>query len=214
MRIKHVNKLIIAHLNINSLRNKFEFLVEFIRGKVDILMISETKIDESFPLGQFNVNGFNAPFRLDRNSNGEGIMFFVREGIPAKLIASETALVEGLYVEVKLKKQKWFISCSYNPNKSMICQHMEPLAKNMDMYCSTYKNFIFLGDFNASMEHSGLEDVCDFHCPTSLIERPACWKNSSKLTCIDLILTNRPKFFQNTNVIETQSTRACMPGTI
>ena len=57
MRIKHVNKLIIVHLNINSLRNKFEFLVEFTRGKVEILIISETKIDESFPLGQFEVNG-------------------------------------------------------------------------------------------------------------------------------------------------------------
>ena len=43
MRIKHVNELIITHLNINSLRTKFEFLIEFIRGKVDILMISEKK---------------------------------------------------------------------------------------------------------------------------------------------------------------------------
>ena len=76
MRMKHVNKLIIAHLNINSLRNKFEFVVEFIRGKVDILMISEKNIDESFPLGQFKVNGFSAPFRLDRSSNGGGIMLF------------------------------------------------------------------------------------------------------------------------------------------
>ena len=49
MRIKHVSKLIIAHLNINSLSNKFELLIEFIRGKVDILMISETKVDKSFP---------------------------------------------------------------------------------------------------------------------------------------------------------------------
>ena len=76
MRMKHVNKLIIAHLNINSLRNKFEFVVEFIRGKVDILMISEKNIDESFPLGQFKINGFSAPFRLDRSSNGGGIMLF------------------------------------------------------------------------------------------------------------------------------------------
>ena len=58
MRIKHANKLVIVHLNINSLRNKFEFLVEFIRGKVDILIISETKIDENFPLGQFKVLEF------------------------------------------------------------------------------------------------------------------------------------------------------------
>ena len=98
MRMKHVNKLIIAHLN----KINFEFLSEFIRSKADILMISETKIDEIFPLGQFKVNGFNAPFRLDRNSNGGGIMLLVREDVPAKLIASETPPLEGLYVEAVL----------------------------------------------------------------------------------------------------------------
>ena len=62
-------------------------------------MISEIKTDESFPLGQFKVNGFNAQFRLDRNSNGEGIMLFVREDIPARKIASKTLPEEGLQVE-------------------------------------------------------------------------------------------------------------------
>ena len=56
-------------------------------------MISETKIYESFPLDQFKINGFNTPFRLNRNSNGGGIMLFVREDILAKLIASETPSV-------------------------------------------------------------------------------------------------------------------------
>ena len=73
-------------------------------------MISETKIDKSFPLPQFKVNGFNALFRIDRNSNGGGIMLFVREDISTKLIASETPPIEGLYVEVKLRKEKWLIS--------------------------------------------------------------------------------------------------------
>ena len=53
MRIKHFSQLIIVHLNIKSLRNKFDFLVEFIKDKIDILMISETRIDESFQLCQF-----------------------------------------------------------------------------------------------------------------------------------------------------------------
>ena len=70
-------------------------------------MISETKIDESFPLGRFKINAFHAPPRLDRNSNRGGIMLFVWEDIPAKLTDSETPPVEGLYVEVKLRKQKW-----------------------------------------------------------------------------------------------------------
>ena len=53
MRIEPVNQLIISNLNINSLRNKFEFLVEFIKDKIDVLMISETRTDESFHLCQF-----------------------------------------------------------------------------------------------------------------------------------------------------------------
>ena len=54
---KHLKKLIIAHLNINSLRNKFEFLVDQIKKKVDRLMVSETKLNESFPQGQFKISG-------------------------------------------------------------------------------------------------------------------------------------------------------------
>ena len=55
-------------------------------GEIDILMISETKIDESFPPGQFKINGFNTPFCLDHNSSGEGISAFAEENVPPKLI--------------------------------------------------------------------------------------------------------------------------------
>ena len=140
-------------------------------------MISETKIDKSFPLGQFKVSGFNAPFRLNRNSNGRGIILFVRGDRPAKLIASETPLVEGLYVEVMPTKQKWLISCSYNPNKSTISRHMEALATKMDLFSSTYEKFIFLGDFNEDMEHSAIKDFCNWYSLTSLISRTICWKH-------------------------------------
>lgn len=51
--MRHMNKLIFAHLNTNSLRNKFEYLVYQvyqITGNIDILMISQTKRD-SFWVG-------------------------------------------------------------------------------------------------------------------------------------------------------------------
>ena len=37
------------NLNINSLRYKFDFLVEMIGGNIDILVIGETKLNSSFP---------------------------------------------------------------------------------------------------------------------------------------------------------------------
>ena len=92
---------------------------------------------------------------------------------------------------------------SYYPNKSMIVQHMDTLAKNMDLNSLTYENFNFLDDFNAGMKHSALKDFCNLYSLTGLINRRTCWKNPSKPTCIGLILKNLPNFFQNTNVIQT-----------
>ena len=67
-----------AHLNINSLRNKFEILKETITNKVNILLISKTKLDSSCSLSQFHIDSFTTPYRLDRNQNGGGIMLYIR----------------------------------------------------------------------------------------------------------------------------------------
>ena len=58
VRIKNLNRIILAHLNINSVRNKFDLLVDQIKGNVDVLVISETKLDDSFPADQFKVAGY------------------------------------------------------------------------------------------------------------------------------------------------------------
>ena len=53
LRINNINRLIIGQLNINALRNKFEQLSTMISGNTDTLMISETKLEETFPAAQF-----------------------------------------------------------------------------------------------------------------------------------------------------------------
>ena len=63
IRTKNANRLIIGHLNVNYLRNKFEMLEELIKDKI----ISEKKLDSSFPSGQFVIKDYSTPFRLDRN---------------------------------------------------------------------------------------------------------------------------------------------------
>ena len=49
IRQKNPNRIIIAHLNINPIRNKFEILREVLGNKIDILLISETKLGDTFP---------------------------------------------------------------------------------------------------------------------------------------------------------------------
>ena len=78
-----------GQLNINSLRNKFDLTTDQINDDIDILMITETKVDESFPIGQFFINGFSCTFRLDRDRNVGGILLYIRGDIPSKLLAIE-----------------------------------------------------------------------------------------------------------------------------
>ena len=47
-------------------------------------MISETKLGNSFPEGQFLIPGYNSFYRFDRICRGRGIMLYVREDIPSK----------------------------------------------------------------------------------------------------------------------------------
>ena len=59
-----------------------------VRDKVDLLMISETKLDISFPDAQFCMKSYSKPYGLDRNSKEGGIILYLRENIPSKLINS------------------------------------------------------------------------------------------------------------------------------
>ena len=79
---KHnINETIVAHLNVNSLRNKFDSLAGQMTGNIDILMVSDVKLDESFLISQFIIKGFGVPYRVDRNANVGGIVLLVREEI-------------------------------------------------------------------------------------------------------------------------------------
>ena len=99
IRIKNVNRIVIGSLNINSLPAKFDQLKEVIGKNLDILTIQETKLDSSFPPQQFIIEGYSEPYRLDRNRDGGGVLIYVREDIPSKLLKKHnfTQYVEGMW---------------------------------------------------------------------------------------------------------------------
>ena len=81
--IRNLKIIVKGHLNINSIKNKFDFLAHQVKGDIDILVISETKLDESFPSSQFFLDGYRAPFHFDRNGNDGGISLYIRDDIPS-----------------------------------------------------------------------------------------------------------------------------------
>ena len=76
-------------------------------------MISESKLDDSFPDSQFLIEAFSKPFRLDRNRSGGGIMLFNRSDIPVKVISTDKNPFENFYAELYFRKKIWLLNCSY-----------------------------------------------------------------------------------------------------
>ena len=82
-----------------------------IKDNLDILMISETKLDSTFPSNQFTIEGYAAPIRFDRIGRGGGITLYIREDIPARLLKTSLRIdFKGFFVELNLRKKKILIA--------------------------------------------------------------------------------------------------------
>ena len=107
-------------------------------------LISEIKLDKTFPEGQFLMDGFTLTNRMDRNTNGGGIALYVREDIPSRQISfkNDDKDIEHFFVEINLRKKKWLISFSYNPHFKFIDKHLAHIGRRLDSLSSKYDDYI------------------------------------------------------------------------
>ena len=70
-------------------------------------MISETKLDHTFPTGQFLLDEFKKPYRLDRCAKGGGLLLIVRDDISSRLLTEykTPTNVECIFVEISIRKR-------------------------------------------------------------------------------------------------------------
>ena len=138
--------LTVENLNnhLNSLKldtvDKFDDLKLLLKTSLVVFMISETKLYETFPEGQFLVDGFNPPYRMERNTNGGGIAFDIGEDMPSRQISfkNDDKDIEHFFVGINLRKKMRLILCSYNPHLQFIDKHLTHIEKGLDSISSKY----------------------------------------------------------------------------
>ncbi|XP_014680333.1 PREDICTED: uncharacterized protein LOC106820323 [Priapulus caudatus] len=128
LRKKFPKNIIVAHLNINSMKTKYVMATDILYQKlVDIFIIGESKLDDSFSDATLNVDGYRL-FRNDRNSRGGGIMAYVSCDIPSRrLKESEPDGIEAINVELQIGETKWLLMANYRP-PSEHPKHFENIA--------------------------------------------------------------------------------------
>ena len=80
---------------------------------------------------------------------------------------------------------------------------MTALTNSLDLHSSKYEKILILGNFNVGIEEANTKWFCENYNLKSLIKQANCYKNPNKPTCIELILTNVPRMFQSTCVLES-----------
>ena len=113
---KNLKNPFLCYLNINSLLNKIVNL-RYVPAQtgIKLLAVSETKLGENFPDAQFYVESYNfPPYRRDRNTNGGGLMVFMRKDLITRRIKElESTKMEIISLELTVSKHTWIIFSVY-----------------------------------------------------------------------------------------------------
>ena len=200
LKLKDTNRLILGHLNINSIVGKFDHLKVLIENNIDILVLTETKIDASFPNAQFSIGGFSAPFRLDRNRFGGGVLIYVMEDITCKQLTKHILPddIEEIFVEINLRKTKWLLFGGYRPPRQQAEYLLKYANYALDTYRQTFDKFLLAGDFNIEETDAIMSEFLFKNDSKNLVQQKTCFKSTNNPSCIDLFVTNSPRSFQNT----------------
>ena len=181
---------------------------------IDIICIDETKLTCDFPDSLFNIEGYQfPPYRRDRNDKltcrGGGKIVFVKTGLITKRLKSfETINAETICIELNISGRKWFIVFAYRPESINRELFFEEITTCLNKATKNYDYIILAGDLNVDMDipctdrRGFLNDLCITFDLSNLINKKTCTKKIEG-SSLDVFLTNHPKCFQHTCVIET-----------
>ena len=206
-RKKYHKNVIMGHLNINSIRNKFTESTEiFFQRILDIFIISETKLGKEFSDAQFLVPGYRF-YRKDRHKQAGGLLVYIRSDIACRRLPTmETKSTETIAIELQIEAKKWLLLASYKPPKVKDSTFLEEFTHVLDKATVNYDKFILAGDLNFDISEPSkskpLQELCEIFDMQTLVNEPTCFK-SEKGTVIDNFITNRKNMFQCTQTVET-----------
>lgn len=206
VRQKHLKNFIISHLNINSVQNKFSEIHEMLQEKLtDCLILSETKLDNSYPMTQFQINGYRL-LRRDRTKNGGGLLIYIRDDIPSRhLTHFEPKGLETLCLEFTVGKKKWIMLAAYRPPSSDAVTFCKSMVSTLDLCLQCSDNLILIGDLNCDLLDNTrgrpLHDLCEVMDMQNLIKQPTCYKDTPSL--LDVIITNKKDSFTTHGSFDT-----------
>jgi len=200
------NGINFMHLNIHYLFPKFDEIKHLLdeNNEIDVLGLGETFLSSSFSDSEFQLKNYQL-FRRDRQSNGGGIVVYVKSNYPCiQRHDLEIDSVESIWLEFKCEKQKSFIvGYVYRPPSSAASWNTDMEKILEKVYCQN-KEIILFGDINYNFVNSETSNVTWNNITnafnlTQLVDKPTR-VTSTTSTIIDHVYSNYPCDITDINV--------------
>ena len=216
------NKIKIAHVNINSVTapGRLDELDLFLNDhSIDILALSETKLDDTVHHSLFNLPNFHAPHTKHRTRHGGGVALYTRNHMTtSRLHELESPEEEWIWTKTKVNNEI-ILTCGLYLPPNLTQDRLDRFIDNFTNSVTAAQRFpdatiIILGDFNigniylpSNVTHSGttafdvkLNDTFESLGLTQLILTPT--RNANTLSNLrDLLVTNNPQMIEKSGIL-------------
>lgn len=167
--------LSILHLNIRSIRNKIDYIVDNFLD-FNILCFTETHLDANVATDMLLFSdSFSTPYRKDRTNHGGGVLAYVKSSLlHTRRPDLEIFCNESIWIEVKVKSEDYLIGLFYSPSTAD-SQFFNYLNLNIEKALEHSKNLVIVGDFNEDLlnpNYHNLKDVLLINSMTNVINEP------------------------------------------
>ena len=135
------------------LRRELEIVLN--DNDIDIIGLSETRLDETVRDSDVNINGYNI-YRNDRNTNGGGVAIYVKESLSEPTVKIKSDKLELVALEFTPNHAKPFlVMCWYRPPTSGVddasFENLRDILRKVD---KEEKEMILIGDTNCDFKNN------------------------------------------------------------
>ena len=201
--------LSICHINVRSIKatyNGERLKLDLIRNEIsksfNIITLSETWLTNNDNLNNFEIQGFQPPFVLNRSSHAGGVPCWVKNGIAAKRRYDiEVINLEALWLEVRCNNQKFLLCTVYRPPN--VTSFYDDFQISLDNALQSPNHLIIIGDLNSDLNTNmgnKLKAFAHSNRLTIYINQPTRITERSS-SVLDQCLTNCPALIKNTGVL-------------
>ena len=201
------NGLKLGCLNIRSLCSKIDQLELFVQcHDFDIFSVNETWLDETVNDSEIAIPGYNV-LRKDRNRNGGGVCFYIRDCINFSERRDVGNAIESIWLKVKQSDKQFIIGTIYRP-PSATSVYYDNMLSEIQRAHDICNDVIVMGDFNYdyvnddTLSRNPVFNIEMLFSMKQLIEEPTRVTVNTK-SLLDVILTSNHKSHENTTVIHT-----------